>query len=142
MKQPVMKNILYILISFSLLLLSCNSDEDKSSKEEETQNLTTTYDEIITMSMVNTTPCTNSQEWAFTPIGSKACGGPVLFIPYSLKINVSEFLKKVDKYTTAQNEYNKKWGIISTCDVPLSPSSVDCVDGKPTLIYSDHFQKE
>lgn len=69
------------------MFISCNTEEP-SSKEEETKNLAKAYDEIITASMVNGTVCTNPAEWAFTPIGSKACGGPKLFIAYSLKINV------------------------------------------------------
>ncbi len=130
-----MKNISFLFIAFSLLLLSCKAGND-SSKGKETQNLTEMYNKIISTSMVNSTPCTKPDEWSFTAIGSKACGGPIGFIPYSLKINVSEFLKKVEAYTNAQNEYNKKWGIISTCDMAIPPIGVDCVDGKPSLIYS------
>lgn len=96
------------------------------------------YDEIVSASMVNSTLCTNPAEWTFTAIGSKACGGPTGYIAYSLKINVPEFLKKVENYTNAQNEYNKKWGIISTCEIMNPPSGVDCVNGKPTLIYPYH----
>lgn len=129
----------FICIAFSILFISCNNEES-SSKEEETQNLAKAYDEIITSSMVNSTACTNPAEWAFTPIGSKACGGPKLFIAYSLKINVQYFLKKVENYNNTETAYNKKWGVISSCDVPRTPSSIDCVDGKPTLIYSDSFQ--
>ncbi|HKO77174.1 MAG TPA: hypothetical protein VJU52_08155 [Flavobacterium sp.] len=95
------------------------------------------YTEIISASMVNSTQCSNPAEWSFTAIGSKSCGGPTGFIPYSLKINVTDFLKKVEDYTKAEDAYNKKWGIISTCDIILPPTRVDCVNGKPTLMYSD-----
>lgn len=128
-----MKNINLLFIVFSLLLFSCNND-DSSSQEEESQNLTKMHDEIIVASMANSTPCTNPKEWSFTAIGTKACGGPAGFIPYSLKINVPEFLKKIEDYTNAQTAYNKKWEIRSTCDVMMPPSGVDCIDGKPTLI--------
>ncbi|PZX94146.1 hypothetical protein DOS84_05850 [Flavobacterium aquariorum] len=131
-----MKNIKFLFIAFSIFFLSCNNDND-SSQETENQNLTKMYSEIISASMVNTTPCTNPAEWSFTAIGSKSCGGPTGFIAYSLKINVQEFLKKVENYTKAEDAYNKKWGIISTCDMILPPTRVDCVNGRPTLMYSN-----
>jgi hypothetical protein len=34
--------------------------------------------------------------------GSKACGGPTGFVAYSLKLNTTEFLDKVKKYTNYQ----------------------------------------
>jgi hypothetical protein len=129
-----MKNIKFLFIAFSILFFSCNNDES-SSQETEMQNLTKMHEEIISMSMVNITPCTNPAEWSITAIGSKACGGSAGYIPYSLKINVTEFLKKVENYTKAEDAYNKKWGIISTCDIILPPKRVDCVNGKPTLMY-------
>jgi hypothetical protein len=131
-----MKKINLLFIVFSILLYSCNND-DSSTQEDEIQNLNDIYSEVIAASMVNSTPCTNAAEWSFTAIGSKACGGPTGFIPYSLKINSKSFLKKVENYTNKQAAYNKKWGIMSTCDVPQQPSGVDCVDEKPTLIYSN-----
>jgi hypothetical protein len=135
-KQTFMKNLKFLFIVFSIFCFSCNTD-DSSTKETETQSITKMYDEIISASMVNSTPCTNPAEWSFTAIGSKACGGSTGFIAYSLKINVSEFLKKVENYTNAQAAFNKKWGIMSTCDIILPPKRVDCVNGKPTLVYSD-----
>jgi hypothetical protein len=131
-----MKNIKFLFIAFSIFFVNCNNDDD-SSQETENQNLTKMYTEIISASMVNTTPCANPTEWSFTAIGSKACGGSSGYIPYSLKINITEFLKKVENYTKAEDAYNKKWGIISTCDIILPPTRVDCVNGKPTLMYSD-----
>jgi hypothetical protein len=45
----------------------------------------------------------------FTSIGSKACGGPTGFVAYSLKLNTTEFLDKVKKYTIIK-KFNTKWG--------------------------------
>jgi hypothetical protein len=42
-------------------------------------------------------------------IGSKACGGPTGFIAYSLKLNTTDFLDKVEKYTNSQKRFNNKW---------------------------------
>lgn len=130
-----MKNIKLFLIAFSIILFSCNTD-DSSAKEDEMSVLTEMYNAIVADSKINNTPCTNPDEWSFIAIGTKACGGTAAFIPYSLKINVPDFVKKVENYTNAQTAFDKKWGIMSTCDIILPPTGVDCVDGKPTLIYS------
>jgi hypothetical protein len=70
----------------------------------------------------------------FTSIGSKACGGPTGFVAYSLKLNTTEFLDKVKKYTNYQKNSIRN-GVISTCDVSPSPTSIECVNGKVQLIY-------
>ena len=127
-------NFRLLLLLVPLFFISCTADEN--SKEEDAAALTDSYNEIVVLSQVNSTACTNAQEWDFTAIGSKACGGAAGFIAYSLKINVPEFLTKVDNYTKAQKAYNEKWNIISTCEVMMPPSRVDCVEGKTQLIYN------
>ena len=136
-----MKNIKFLFIAFSFFFYNCSND-DSPSQESDDQNLSKMYSEIIAASMVYTTPCTNSAEWSFAAIGSKACGGPLGYIAYSLKIDGPEFLKKVENYTKAQEAYNKKWGVFSTCDMMIRPpSGIGCTNGKPTLIYSDPHVK-
>jgi hypothetical protein len=80
------------------------------------------------------TPCNAAATWIIIPIGSKACGGPTGFIAYSNTIDEAKFLKRVENYSKAQMIFNKKWGIASTCDLPVKPSKVECIDGKPKLI--------
>ncbi|WP_142785333.1 lipocalin family protein [Changchengzhania lutea] len=79
--------------------------------------------------------CTNASDWAFTAYGSKACGGPQGYIAYSTHIDTAIFLQKVDAYTQAENEYNVKWGIVSTCDIQNPPKSIACQNGFPILKY-------
>jgi len=107
----------------------------KSDRDAETENLKRIYDEIITMSLVNSQECTNPSEWAYTGIGEKSCGGPIGYIPYSLKINVKDFLDKVNLYTIKEMEFNKRWKVTSDCSVPAKPIGIDCKNGKATLIY-------
>ncbi|WP_343697511.1 hypothetical protein [Flavobacterium sp.] len=103
---------------------------DQKIEEQELQKL---YNEIIALSDINK-PCTG--EWSFTAIGSKSCGGPEKYIPYSLNINTADFFAKINEYTMMQEMFNYKWKLYSTCDVPRRPKSVDCVDGKATFIYN------
>ncbi len=104
-----------------------------TAQEEDYQKLMTLFDEIQTLSI--SVSCSNSSNWTFTAYGSKACGGPKGFIAYSTEIDTVSFLQKVEDYTKAEQEYNIKWGIISTCDIPNSPVGVECQNGYATLKY-------
>ncbi len=78
--------------------------------------------------------CNNASTWAYTPYGSKACGGPQGYIAYPKEIEVA-FLQKVAVYTEAEHTYNIKWGVFSTCDMPREPTGVECLNGYPTLKF-------
>lgn len=130
-----MKNLSFILAVFCLTFVSCNNDDD-NAKEKDARKLEKMHQEIVTLSQANTTPCTDATEWAFTPIGSKSCGGPMHYIPYSKKINTVEFLAKVKEYTAAEAAFNVKWNVPSPCDISIPPAGVGCVDGKPKLLYN------
>jgi hypothetical protein len=130
-----MKKLSFILFAICLAFASCSND-DNDTKEKEAQELNKMHDEIIALSLANSEPCTDSKNWDFTALGSKACGGVASFIVYSKKIDKDAFLLKIKTYTDAQTAFDKKWGIFSTCDIILAPSGVQCVDGKPKLAYS------
>ena len=127
-----MKSLILIGFIFSFLLSGCSTD-DATTQEQEMQQLEKMYAEISLLSVSQ--ECNNSADWDYTAIGSKACGGPTGFIAYSLKINTAAFLEKVKSYTNAQKEFNEKWNISSTCEVPPAPISIKCENGKARLIY-------
>jgi hypothetical protein len=129
-----MKKLSFIVFIASILFLSCTTDEN--SQEQDSEKLEKMYNEIIVASLSNSEPCTNSEEWDFAPIGSKACGGHAGYIVYSKKIQTEEFFTKIKKYTDAQSDFNKKWGIMSDCSITIKPAGVQCAEGKPVLIYS------
>lgn len=91
------------------------------------------YSEILKFSQNKN--CINANEWKFTAYGSKACGGPQGYIAYSSKIDTVAFLQKVEAYTKQEKLYNKKWGIISNCEITQKPKSVECKNGAPVLKY-------
>ena len=90
-----MKNLLFIPLVFLLLGFSC----------EDSDNLRVDYDlaelekEIIMLS--ESVSCTSSNEWKFTPMGSKACGGPIRYIAYHQSID-RKFLALVESFTQKQ----------------------------------------
>ncbi|MBB4806337.1 hypothetical protein HNP38_001609 [Chryseobacterium defluvii] len=78
--------------------------------------------------------CIDPAEWTFSPVGSKACGGPVSYIAYPKKLE-SGILPKIQDYTNKMAEYNKKYNITSDCMMATPPSSVKCENEKAVLIY-------
>ncbi|MCU7615226.1 hypothetical protein N0B16_12325 [Chryseobacterium sp. GMJ5] len=79
--------------------------------------------------------CTNAADWAFAPIGSKACGGPMSYIAYPKKHETS-ILSKIENYTQKMSEYNKKYSITSDCMMAAEPTSIKCDNGKAVLVYA------
>lgn len=109
----------------------------ENSQDEDQKKIAAMYAELQQLS--ESVACINADEWYFTGIGSKACGGVNSYIAYSSKIDTVSFLSKAEKYTSAMADFNKKWGIISDCSLVLPPSKVTCEDGKPKLLYNDRF---
>ncbi len=126
-----------ILFAVILIFSGCEDEgiTDKSERSEDERFLEQLREEIMNLS--ESEPCEDAENWAFTALGSKACGGPAGYIAYPTTINVEDFLDQVEFYTAQQKIYNEKWGIMSTCDIPPEPSDVICEDGKPVLIYSE-----
>jgi len=130
-----MNYIYIILLSFVSISFTACEKTGNTSKEGEKERLESLYKEIDILS--TSVECENAEEWAFTAIGSKACGGPTGYIAYSSKIDTEDFLKKVTLYTELQGEYNKKWNVVSDCMGLIQPSDVKCVNGKPEFIYEN-----
>ncbi|WP_075349731.1 hypothetical protein [Algoriphagus marinus] len=79
--------------------------------------------------------CTDANDWTFTPVGSKPCGGPMTYIAYSKKIDETKFLELVQSYTELQADYNKRTGAGSDCAIVQRPSGVICENSKAVLVY-------
>ena len=104
-----------------------------SEQEKEHRILMDLFNEIELIA--NSVDCSNSNDWTYTAYGSKACGGPQGYIAYSTLINEVDFLKKVKHYTKSEDEFNIKWGIISTCEFSQPPVKIVCENGSPVLKY-------
>jgi|TARA_B110000879_G_C11177837_1_gene516963 hypothetical protein len=128
-----MKKLNFIGIALLIgICFSCNND-DALTQEQQAQNLDQMFSEIEILATSEN--CDDSAEWTFTSYGSKACGGPLGFIAYPINIGTELFLKKIEEYTTAQQEFNQKWGIVSDCSVPSQPSEIICENGSPVFEY-------
>jgi hypothetical protein len=123
-----MKNLLWISLFLLLVSFSCQDSENILTN----QDLIELEREIIALS--ESVTCTNSAEWKFTPMGSKACGGPMRYIAYHQSLE-KKFLELVDQYTIQQEEYNRRNNVVSDCMLALPPKSVTCEGGRPILTF-------
>lgn len=105
---------------------------DESSKKYDEANL----DKLksIIESEIAKEKCTAASEWTFTPMGAKACGGPVSYIAYPKKIEAS-ILRKIENYTQTMSDFNKKYGITSDCMMIAEPTGLRCQGEKAVLVY-------
>lgn len=124
-----MKRIAIFLIS--LLVVSCelSTTEPLVISEEE---LLSQQTEIIRLS--ESVACTNASEWKFTPMGSKACGGPTRYIAYHQSIE-RNFLDLVERFTALQKAYNEQNNVLSDCMLVGPPRTIQCEGNKAVLVY-------
>ena len=120
-------------IGCAFLLFFALSCQDNENQNDSLTVLQALFEEIQTLA--NSVACTDATEWTFVSYGAKACGGPQGYIAYSNQIDVAYFLSLIEEYTTAEREYNIRWGIVSTCDLPAIPTEVSCQNGEAVLIY-------
>ncbi len=132
----------------SLTLFSCKSAQSndpsempKDISERPADASSQKYDEAqldklraSIESMISKEKCTSAADWTFSPLGTKACGGPVAYIAYPKKIETA-ILPKIEEYTAKMSEFNKKYSITSDCMMTAEPTGVKCQDEKPVLIY-------
>ncbi|WP_415328816.1 hypothetical protein [Chryseobacterium sp. MMS23-Vi53] len=79
--------------------------------------------------------CENANDWAFAPMGAKACGGPQSYIAYPKKLEAT-ILTKINDYTEKVKAFNQKYNIMSDCMMVNPPTSIKCVKGKAELVNS------
>lgn len=125
-----MKTLFWIPVIILLMSFSCVNSENPG--EADLSVLKLLEEEINSLS--ESVPCTNSSEWKFTAMGSKACGGPLRYLAYHQSVE-KRFLELVDQYTFQQQEYNRKTNAVSDCMLVATPRAVTCEGGKPILVY-------
>ena len=145
-----MRKFAFILTILAVIIISCEENtiekesenllppdiseiSDSSLLEEDNYFLEYLSQEIS--EIAGEQLCVDEYEWRYTPIGTKACGGPKGYVAYSIQTDTVAFLDKVIFFTIQQDVYNKKWGIFSDCSVPPQPEGIICVNGKPEFYY-------
>ncbi|MDQ1816602.1 hypothetical protein RBA41_25200 [Massilia sp. CCM 9210] len=77
--------------------------------------------------------CDNASQCRTLPVGSKACGGPAGFLPWSTKRSNGELLARLAaEQAAAEKKVNEKSGMMSTCSVEQDPGAT-CSAGRCVL---------
>lgn len=79
--------------------------------------------EVEARAIAKTAGCSASGECRAAPVGSRACGGPRYYLPYCAKATDSAALyRKLDAVSKAEQAYNRKYQIGSTCEFRMPPA--------------------
>jgi hypothetical protein len=86
--------------------------------------------------IARTTGCSSTSGCRAAPVGNRACGGPRYYIVYCAATTDSvELYRKLDEVAAAENAYNRKYGVMSTCEFRMPPDMVviggECRAGAP-----------
>ncbi|MFB9245889.1 hypothetical protein IV454_11865 [Massilia antarctica] len=77
--------------------------------------------------------CDNASQCRTLPVGSKACGGPAGYLPWSAKRSNGELLARLAaEQAAAEKKVNEKSGVMSTCSIEQDPGAT-CSAGKCVL---------
>ena len=72
--------------------------------------------------LVKTDGCSASDQCRAAPVGSRACGGPRYYLVYcSRTTDTAALFKKLEAVAAAEQEYNKRYQLVSTCEYRLPP---------------------
>ncbi len=72
--------------------------------------------------IAKTSGCSTLSECRTAPVGNRACGGPRYYIPYCAQSTDSVALfRKLDEVARAEDAYNRKYQIGSTCEFRMPP---------------------
>lgn len=120
--------IIALTYFFYLALASCSGD--LQNPEVTGADLELQLNEI--KRIAESGECSENTQCFYLPYGSKPCGGPRGFVIFSSTIDVETLKAKIEKYTKAEEAYNKNQGIISDCMLETPPQNIGCLEGKCT----------
>jgi hypothetical protein len=73
--------------------------------------------------LANAAGCASAAQCRTAPVGSRACGGPRYYIVYCAATTDSAALfQKLDAVATAEQAYNTRYKMMSTCEFRLAPT--------------------
>jgi hypothetical protein len=74
--------------------------------------------------------CGQADQCRTAPLGSRPCGGPRAYLVYCpLKTDSAALFRKLEELARAEEAYNRKAGMVSTCEFRMPPT-VDAVGGR------------
>lgn len=72
--------------------------------------------------IAKTSGCSTVSQCRTAPVGNRACGGPRYYIAYcSTATDSAALFRKLDEIVAAENAYNRKYQLVSTCEFRMPP---------------------
>lgn len=133
--KKISKRGVWFVITFVALavLTSCeevspspllNADTTLESANERLYKVQEEINKIVALKK----SCDDSSSCKVIAYGAKACGGPSAYVIYGSGVNEGLLRNKCNEYTRLQDEINKKFRLVSTCDLLKIPE-VTCENG-------------
>lgn len=92
--------------------------------------------EMEARALAKSAGCENSGQCRTAPVGSRACGGPRLYLAYcSLTTDSAALFRKLKELERAEQAYNMEQGMASTCEMRMPPD-VSLVGGSCRAVQS------
>lgn len=118
--------------ALTLIVAGCSSanqapPDPGGGKFVYTGNQKNDWDQIIALeneakALVRTDGCSTAGQCRTAPVGARACGGPRYYLVYCSGTTDSVALfRKLDQVAAAEQEYNKRYQIGSTCEFRMPP---------------------
>lgn len=77
-------------------------------------------DEARTLAVA--TNCASADDCRTAPVGNRACGGPRYYLVYcGTRADSTALFTKLDEIVRAEDEYNRRYEIVSTCEFRMPP---------------------
>jgi hypothetical protein len=114
-----------------LIAAACTAPQQRAPESASSQSSGTPMDEQARLAqlerdaraLAKTTGCAAPSECRTAPVGWRGCGGPRTYLVYCAASTDSIALfRKLDELKAAETAYNKKSGMMSTCEMRLPPT--------------------
>jgi len=129
-----MKVLLLIFVIGVVAPGSCKDSGPRHDEEHDIAQLNAM--ETAILQMIGDASCRDSTDCRYIAFGDKPCGGPWGYLVYSVSsVDSVALARAVADYNAFNAELNRRYGWISTCDIP-PPPVLGCIDGKCTAV--DH----
>ena len=74
------------------------------------------------IALARTDGCGTAEQCKAAPLGNRPCGGPRYYVPYCpLTTDTTALFAKLAEVSRAENEYNQRSGLASTCEFRMPP---------------------
>ena len=74
------------------------------------------------IALARTSGCETAEQCKAAPMGNRPCGGPRYYVPYCpLTTDTTALFAKLAEVTRAENDYNRRMGLASTCEFRMPP---------------------